>query len=42
MDNKAIGYVSRLIVLSLLAIWFASVGWTITVIFLLGLLYLSL
>lgn len=42
MDNKAIGYVSRLVVLSLLAGWFASIGWVLTTIFLLFLLGLSL
>ena len=42
MDNKAIGYVSRLAVLGLLAGWFASIGWVWTVAFLLLLLLLSL
>ena len=42
MDNKAIGYVSRLVVLSLLAGWFASIGWVLTAFFILFLLGLSL
>lgn len=42
MDNKAIGYVSRLIVLSLLAMWFASIGWTTTTAFLLVIMILNL
>lgn len=42
MDARTIGYVARLVVLSMLAIWFASIGWTITTAFLLGIMFLNL